>query len=132
MKAIADTHVAIWYLWSPERLSDAALTILDSAVHNGEHIGLSAITLCEILYLVERGRFKADAFDLFMNVLAARDSLYEVLPLNEAVVLHMREIPVRIVPEMPDRIIAATALASGVPLITKDLRIGNSGVATIW
>jgi predicted nucleic acid-binding protein len=33
---------------------------------------------------------------------------------------------------MPDRIIAATALHLGLPLVTRDLRIQASGIPTIW
>jgi len=33
---------------------------------------------------------------------------------------------------MPDRIIAATALHLGVPLISRDRRISLSAVATVW
>jgi len=36
------------------------------------------------------------------------------------------------VPDMPDRIIAATALHLGVPLISRDRRISLSAVATVW
>ena len=37
-----------------------------------------------------------------------------------------------VVPEMPDWIIAATALALGLPLVTRDLRIRSTSVPTIW
>ena len=36
------------------------------------------------------------------------------------------------VPDMPDRIIAATALALGLPVISRDARIRMSQVASIW
>jgi predicted nucleic acid-binding protein len=36
------------------------------------------------------------------------------------------------VPDMPDRIIAATALAAQVPLISRDGRIRLSGLPTVW
>lgn len=36
------------------------------------------------------------------------------------------------VPDMPDRIIAATALSLGVPLISRDRKIQVSTVSTIW
>ena len=36
------------------------------------------------------------------------------------------------IPEMPDRIIAATALYMDVPLITRDRRIRSSDVETLW
>ncbi len=36
------------------------------------------------------------------------------------------------VPDMPDRIIAATALHLSVPLVSKDSKIRLSGLATLW
>ena len=36
------------------------------------------------------------------------------------------------VPDMPDRIITATALHFKVPLVSRDSRIRDSGIATIW
>jgi len=36
------------------------------------------------------------------------------------------------VPDMPDRIIAATALHLGLPLISRDRKIQLAGLQTIW
>jgi len=36
------------------------------------------------------------------------------------------------VPDMPDRIIAATAIYLSLPLITKDDAIRSAGIITIW
>jgi predicted nucleic acid-binding protein len=36
------------------------------------------------------------------------------------------------VPDMPDRIVAATAVYFGVPVISRDARIRASNVRTIW
>ncbi len=44
----------------------------------------------------------------------------------------MRQIKREEVPELPDRVIAATALLLGVPLITRDLQIQSSAVETVW
>jgi predicted nucleic acid-binding protein len=35
-------------------------------------------------------------------------------------------------PDMPDRIIAATALHLGLPLVTRDRRLQAAGIQTIW
>ena len=36
------------------------------------------------------------------------------------------------VPDMPDRIVVATAVNFGVPVISRDARIRASNVQTIW
>jgi PIN domain nuclease of toxin-antitoxin system len=42
------------------------------------------------------------------------------------------EVPHAEVPDMPDRIIAATAVHLGVPLISRDRKLLLSNVQTIW
>jgi predicted nucleic acid-binding protein len=44
----------------------------------------------------------------------------------------LQNIPRDVVPDMPDGIIAATALQFGLPLITRDRRIQSAGIQTIW
>src|SRR5438128_511620 len=53
-------------------------------------------------------------------------------PLDLEVARAVGRIPREDVPDMPDRIIAATALRLGVPLVTRDGRIRASQVETIW
>jgi predicted nucleic acid-binding protein len=36
------------------------------------------------------------------------------------------------VPDLPDRIIAATALCVGLPLISRDRKIQHAGIEIIW
>jgi predicted nucleic acid-binding protein len=56
-----------------------------------------------------------------------------VVPLDPPVAKAFTQIPREIVPEMGDRIIAATALYLGLPLVTKDHKIRNlSNIQTIW
>jgi PIN domain nuclease of toxin-antitoxin system len=42
------------------------------------------------------------------------------------------QIPRAVVPDMPDRIIAATAPNLGLPLVTADYKIQASSLQTIW
>lgn len=44
----------------------------------------------------------------------------------------LSRIDLAVVPDMPDRIIAATSLYLGVPIISKDGKIRLSGLVTIW
>ena len=132
MKAVADTHAAIWYLWEPGKLSAKATQVMDESIEAGERVGLSSITLCEVVYLAEKGRIRPDAFGLLMEAVLAPDGLFEELSVDSATASAMSSIPRSAVPDMPDRIIAATALCRSVPLITKDRRIRDSGVPVVW
>jgi len=44
----------------------------------------------------------------------------------------MMEVPRVDIPEMPDRIVAATAVYFGVPATSRDRRIRTSSVQTVW
>ena len=44
----------------------------------------------------------------------------------------MRQVSRDSVPDMPDRIVAATAVYLGVPVISRDGRIRASSIQTIW
>lgn len=44
----------------------------------------------------------------------------------------MRQVPRDQIPDMPDRIVAATALHFGVPVISRDGRIRASSIQTLW
>jgi len=44
----------------------------------------------------------------------------------------LRRVPRPDVPDMPDRIVAATAVYFGVPVISRDAKIRASSVRTIW
>jgi PIN domain nuclease of toxin-antitoxin system len=51
--AIADTHASIWYLFSGPRLGNAASSFFDNTILKGDHIGVSAISIVEMIYLME-------------------------------------------------------------------------------
>jgi PIN domain nuclease of toxin-antitoxin system len=60
--AIADTHTTLWYLFSDSRLGPAASALIDATVAEGNHIGVSAISVAEMVYLIEKGRIPPTAF----------------------------------------------------------------------
>jgi PIN domain nuclease of toxin-antitoxin system len=54
------------------------------------------------------------------------------VPLDENIAMKMAEVPRQDLPDLPDRVIAATALFHGVPVLSRDGRIRSSQVQTIW
>jgi len=129
---VADTHVAVWALLKQERLSPDALAALQGAIASGDRIWLSAISVVEIAYLVEKKRLPESAFDRLMAELSRPDSGLAIAPLDLPIAQAVRRIPREQVPEMPDRIIAATALYLGLPLVTRDLAIRSTDLSVIW
>jgi len=56
IRAVADTYVGVWYLYDDPRLSQESRSWIETAAASGDQIGLSSITLAEIVYLVEKER----------------------------------------------------------------------------
>ncbi|MFN7934537.1 MAG: type II toxin-antitoxin system VapC family toxin [Bryobacteraceae bacterium] len=129
---LADTHTILWYLTSNTRISRAATDALDATTASGEPIYISAITLVEIRYLVEKGRLSPDDQQIILAAIDAPGTPIRLAPVDRNVAAALEQVPREEVPDMPDRIIAATALALGVPLLSRDGKIRASRVLTIW
>ena len=129
---VADTHTALWYLLKNPRLSATARQSMDDAAAAGHDIVLSPISLAEIVYLVEKNRLPASAYHELKNALADPDYVIEEAPFTVEIVDAMRQVPRADVPDMPDRIVAATGVYLGVPVISCDGRIRSSNVHTVW
>ncbi len=132
MRVALDTHAAIWYLMEDPELPSQLAAMLDEIAGEGQPAFLSAISLVEIIYLAERGRIFRHAYQMFVRELRAARPTLELIPVTADVVEQVRNIPRSTVPDMPDRIIAATALHLGLSLVTRDRRIQQAGVSTIW
>ncbi len=98
----------------------------------GDIIHIPSICLVELTYLVEKHRLPAAARDELMQVLDDPESPCSLVPLDRQVVDALELVKRSEVPDLPDRIVAATALALGTPLISRDARIRMSQVPTIW
>ena len=133
MAIVADTHAIIWYLVEPERLSQLALDALEGTIAAGSPVYISAISLIEICYLIEKRRIASDLLQRILAVLNEPDPSLIVVPIDLAISIAIQNIDRDTVPDMPDRIIAATALHLNLPLITRDRKIqAERAIITIW
>jgi PIN domain nuclease of toxin-antitoxin system len=129
--AVADTHAVIWFLSDSPRLSVAAGAVFDTAAERGDQVAVSSITLAEIVYLIEKGRIPMAAFASLILALGDSASVLVEAPFDRPIAQALLRVDRRSVPDLPDRIIAATALHLGVPLISKDRQIQASNVTTV-
>ena len=129
---VADTHAALWFLFGDPRLSTIAKDFFDKAATARQKIALTPISLAEVVYLIEKNRLPASAFDDLRTALGNPNHVLEEAPFTAEVVQVMRQVPRDAIPDMPDRIVAATAVFLGVPLISRDGRIRASTVRTVW
>jgi PIN domain nuclease of toxin-antitoxin system len=127
-----DTHAIVWYLAGDPRLSARAAGALDSATAAGEPVHIPSIGLVELTYLVEKGRLPAAARDRLVQALDDPATPCLLAPLDRMVADAIEFVSRDEVPDLPDRIVAATAAALRVPLISRDGKIRASQVQTIW
>ena len=130
---VADTHALIWYLCDSDKLSTPALKALDRATDTGNLIYISAISLVEIVYLVEKNRLPKEVLSRIVNALDSPNIGIALAALDRNISEKIKQIDRATVPDMPDRIIAATALSLDIPLVSCDGKIQNlTSVSIIW
>jgi predicted nucleic acid-binding protein len=91
-----------------------------------------AVSLVELTYLVEKGRLPAIARTRLTELLDDSESGLVLAPLDRGTSDAVARIGRDNVPDMPDRIIAATALYLHLPLVTRDRKIRAADLETIW
>jgi len=130
---VTDTHPIVWHLTDSPQLSLKAKQIFEGGDRGENQIFIPSIVLVEIVYLAEKTRIDPLLIDTLLNLLSASPSNYLVAPLNLETVMAMRGIDPQLVPDMPDRIIVATAKTLNAPLISRDQQIAKAGIVkVIW
>ncbi|HEY3304086.1 MAG TPA: type II toxin-antitoxin system VapC family toxin [Candidatus Binatia bacterium] len=129
---VLDTHVWVWWLSGIERISRrASRLIADAVAQKGLYV--SSISVWEVAQLVAHGRL-----ELTVEVadwLAKSEALPFVnfVPVDNAIALKSVQLPEPLHQDPADRIIIATAITLGFPLVTKDGKIADyPHVRTIW
>ena len=119
MKLLLDTHIWIWSLGEPSRLTRRVTAALDSKT---SELWLSPISLWELGILVEKGRI-----GLPTGLDAWIDEALRVAPMREAPLTHrvMRALRAIETPhrDPADRFLAATAAALDLQVVTSDERL---------
>jgi len=85
-----------------------------------------------MVYLIEKGRIAAEALTRLADVLNDSRLPIDQYPVDLSIARTLSQVDRAIVPDMPDRIIAATALHLSVPVISRDGKITDSAITTIW
>jgi len=130
--AVTDTHALIWYLEDSPQLSASASQVFDRCDRGEITIYIPTMCLIEIIYLQEKRRIAADLKTQLDEALLGGMSGLALFDLNAGVVEALAKIPREAVPDLPDRVIAATALYLGLPLISCDHRMPLTGISLIW
>ncbi len=128
--ALIDTHVLLWMLDGtlPRRSSTAARYVADAVAEQAVHISIGSFL--DLRYLVDSEHLPESALEAAEQIVEQQG--FSIVPLDLACHRAMREVPRVQVPDPFDRIIAAAALLTGLPLVT-DARIQQAlGERAIW
>src|ERR1700728_1970325 len=128
---LLDTHIVLWLAFDATRLSKKAKTTVEEARQSGEGVAISDITLLELAMLARKKRILLGlSLGSFLSEVERR---FVVLPMNGHICVRAFALPSTYPKDPADRVIAATALVQGLPLITADREIVRShAVPTIW
>ncbi len=130
---VIDTHAAIWYFANSPEISALATQTIDNAVTNGDSVILATISIVEIVYLIDKRKLVPQTLSRLIQSLKLPNNSFVSQDLTEDIAQTLQQIPRSTVPDMPDRIIAATALYLNLPLVTKDRKIqALQSIQTIW
>jgi PIN domain nuclease of toxin-antitoxin system len=127
---VLDTHAWLWWLTTPERLSDIA----GEAIERTTSIGVSTLSAWEVAMLVTRGRISLDRdVGLWIGQAFAGERVEPLAPSAEVAVaaglLDRRNFP----GDPIDRLIYATARSIDAILVTRDEAIREfDPSSTLW
>lgn len=129
---LLDTHVLVWTVASPERLTPRAAKAVRRA-DTADGLAIASITLWELAFLFRRGRLRrrGTVEESLRHILeVTRVAVREISP---QIAVLAQEFPPSFPADPQDRLIAATAIAEGMSLVTADDAIRASPlVRTIW
>jgi len=113
---VVDTQVLIWYFTGSKRLKPALREKIDETRARNGRLLVPTIVLAEALDIAEKGRVQFDFAEMYRVIREEQE--FEVVSLSPEIFNTV--IQVQNIPELPDRIIVATARFYGAGILTKD------------
>jgi PIN domain nuclease of toxin-antitoxin system len=125
---VVDTHALFWYLVNSTRLSEPGRQIFDQAFTGKTTLILSPIVLLELYGLARK--VKAP-FDFATELALFEQPPFHIEPITSADLCLLDRLSS--IPELHDRLIAATAFRLDAPILTRDPLISAcADVNCVW
>lgn len=119
MKLLLDTHIFLWSLLEPTRLTKKVAAQLEDPANQ---LWISPLSTWEVLVLAEKGRIRLDPTAAEWLRQVFRTIPFQEAPLSHEIAFHSRTLSLP--HEDPvDRFLAATAIVYQLTLVTADERL---------
>ena len=129
---IVDTHVIIGDALQPESLSARAVETIARA-NETDGIIFCEISLWEIAMLIRKKRISVETNYLSFIHLVKASNRYIFRGISPEIADLSTQLPAEVNNDPADRLIAATAITAGVPLVTADENLRKAkSIQTIW
>ena len=129
---VLDTHVWVLFVSNPELLSKRAKRALDAAMEE-KGILISSISAWEVAVLVAKKRLRLTLGVTDWLTKSEALPFITFIPVDNAIAIKSVNLPQPLHSDPADRIIIATAISMGAPLVTKDEKILKyAHIQTIW
>ncbi|NCO53745.1 MAG: type II toxin-antitoxin system VapC family toxin [Deltaproteobacteria bacterium] len=129
---VLDTHVWLWWLHDPAKLSSAAVELVEQEQESGALI-LSAISIWEVAVKVQSGKLALPMEISRWYELARSYPATVIEPLSPVDAIASTQLPGDFHKDPADRMIISLARRLSVPLITCDRKILEyKHVLTVW
>ena len=128
-KYVTDTHGLYWYLTASPKLGVNARAIFERADRGECIIFIPSLVMAELYYLIVKLRGQLDFKSEYQRLTNAEQFRFIDFRADDMLAFPR----LLAIPEMHDRIIAGVAYRYGIPILTKDASIIDSGLLqTIW
>jgi PIN domain nuclease of toxin-antitoxin system len=129
---LLDTHVLVWLMGEPEKLSKAAASAIRRA-RNSDGLSIADVTIWELALLLSRGVLQScGTVENTVRNLVGRSGV-SIKPITPEIAALATQFPNDYPRDPIDRLIGATARAEGLVLVTRDEGIRKSPLLkTIW
>ena len=128
---VLDTHIWIWWMLGDPGLDQAERDALDALPPENRPV-LCDISLWEFATLVDLGRVEIEGTVEDWLRIAASPATVRVQSITPDIVAEMNRLPASFHRDPADRLIVATARFLKLSLATKDRKIRDSQLATLW